>query len=358
MKYKKQQLWLAASLPLQILFISWLKSYPEWIERYYSTGIYPYISSFFRITLGWIPFSVGDLLLIVFFFLGIRSLYLFFKKFRKKGFSLLIQLFSFISVLYFCFYVFWGLNYFRTPLVNSLNLKNQTYSTEQLISLAEVLVQKTNDQQLLITQDTLESVIVPYKPKELYFKATQSYNELSKTYPQFSYHHPSVKSSLISVLQSYNGTAGYLNPLTGEAQVNYKIPKTSFPATTCHEIAHQIGFSAENEANFIGFLAAIHSKDKYFQYSGYKMALRYTLVEIYKRDKIVYKTVLEKINGGVLKDFHKTKDFWNQYENPIEPILKKGYDTYLKANNQKSGTKTYNYVVDLLISYYLNNPSR
>ena len=36
----------------------------------------------------------------------------------------------------------------------------------------------------------------------------------------------------------------------------------------------------------------------------------------------------------------------------IEPYFKKGYNSYLKANNQTKGIKSYSYVVDLLIAYY------
>ena len=32
--------------------------------------------------------------------------------------------------------------------------------------------------------------------------------------------------------------------------------------------------------------------------------------------------------------------------------MKKGYNAYLKSNNQAKGVESYNYVVDLLISYY------
>ncbi len=34
----------------------------EWVETYYTYGIYPSISSFLRILFGWIPISMGDIL--------------------------------------------------------------------------------------------------------------------------------------------------------------------------------------------------------------------------------------------------------------------------------------------------------
>jgi hypothetical protein len=69
------------------------------------------------------------------------------------------------------------------------------------------------------------------------------------------------------------GFSGYLFT---EAQVNYIGPMYSFPMTTNHEMAHQMGFASETECNFIGFLASI-KMIIYIQYSGYSYALRYCL---------------------------------------------------------------------------------
>ena len=193
---------------------------------------------------------------------------------------------------------------------------------------------------------------VPYSHQEIYSLAKNGYNELAKEMPQFTYKYGVAKSSLMSLLQSYNGTSGYLNPLTGEAQVNDRIPKTSYPTTTCHEMAHQIGFAAENEANFVGFLAANYNKDIYFKYASYRMAFGYCISEIRKRDKDLSQELWKTVNKGVIKDFNASYNFWQQYKNPFEPLVKKGYNAYLKANKQDKGVSSYNYVVDLLISYF------
>ncbi|MDP5105426.1 MAG: DUF3810 domain-containing protein, partial [Polaribacter sp.] len=203
-----------------------------------------------------------------------------------------------------------------------------------------------------ITKNDTLLVKNPYTQKEMYQMAIVGYDHLSEDFPQLKYQYPSVKSSLMSLLQTYNGTAGYLNPLTGEAQVNDRIPKTSYPTTTCHEMAHQIGFAAENEANFVGFLAANYNDDLYFKYASYRMAFGYCLSEIRKRDENAYTTILKSVHKGILKDFNASYEFWLHYENPFEPLVKKGYNAYLKANKQDKGVQSYNYVVDLLISYF------
>lgn len=358
MKLQKRNLYLTLFLGIQILLMRWIESNPSFVEAYYSTGIYPYISSLFRILLGWIPFSIGDLLIFFFIFYCLRFIYRLFKT-RFKGFlNKVFGITAFASVIYFCFYLLWGLNYYRKPLSKNLGYETTKYSNEQLIDLSNHLISKLNETQILITQSDTLKVENPYSQKEMYALARNGYDELAKDLPQFTYKYGTAKSSLMSLFQSYNGTSGYLNPLTGEAQVNNRVPKTSYPTTTCHEMAHQIGFAAENEANFVGFLAALSNEDIYFKYAAYRMATRYVIFELYKRDSEKYWEVYKTINKGIIKDFRASSAFWKTYENPFEPLMKKGYNVYLKSNKQQNGVNSYNYVVDLLINYYKDEISQ
>ncbi|GFD76364.1 DUF3810 domain-containing protein [Tenacibaculum mesophilum] len=353
----KKYFFVALFLPIQVIFVLFISQKPQWIEFYYSNGIYPYISQFFRIILGWIPFSVGDIIGFVLLYLLLKSIYFLIKKRFQNFLPKLVKFIAILSIIYFCFYAFWGLNYFREPLAKNLELKQSSYTTEELISTTKQIVTELNKVHLQITKNDSVPVIVPYSQREIYKLAPNGFQELSKTYPQLTYQTSSIKSSLVSLFQSYNGTSGYLNPITGEAQVNNMIPKTGYPATTCHEMAHQIGWAAENDANFVSFLASIANKDLYFKYSGYRMAYNYCIGQVYKRDKALGKEIAKTVNKGVYKDYKATYLHWKQFKNPIEPYLKKGYNSYLKANNQSKGIQSYSYVVDLLIAYFKKKSS-
>lgn len=355
MKRNKKHLFLIALLPVQYVVIQLLSKNPELIENYYSTGFYPPIAIFFRVLFGWISFSFGDILLFISIFLLLRFLFLLIKTKFQFFIPKIVHLLAIISILYGCFYLFWGLNYYREPLSKNLKFEQKKYTTDELNNLTKHLLEKLNLSQISITKNDSLKVKNPYHQKEMYQIAVESYRTLAQKYPQFSYQFPSVKSSLMSLLQSYNGTSGYFNPLTGEAQVNSRIPKTSYPTTTCHEIAHQLGFAAENEANFIGFLAANSSDDAYFKYASYRMAFGYCISELRKREPEKQALLMKSVNVGILKDFKESFDFWEHYQNPFEPLIKKGYDAYLKANNQQKGVDSYNYVVDLLISHFEKN---
>jgi hypothetical protein len=352
MKINKKHLFLSILLPVQVVLVQIAGHNSAFIEHYYSKGLYPIIASFLRIIFGWLPFSIGDLLIAVLIFLFLRFLFRLIKSRFKKLIPKLFHLTAILSIIYFCFYLFWGLNYYREPLAKNLGYNQTDYTTEQLINTTNYVIEQLNFYQLKITNNDTLKVENNYSQKEMYVMAVAGYTNLEKDFPTLKYQYKSVKSSLMSLLQTYNGTSGYFNPLTGEAQVNDRIPKTGYPTTTCHEMAHQIGFAAENEANFVGFLAANYNDNIYFKYASYRMAFAYLISEIRKRDKKEFDAIWKKTHLGILKDFRQSSAFWQSYKNPFEPLVKKGYNAYLKANKQDKGVASYNYVVDLLISYF------
>ncbi len=347
--------WIAISLLPQILLVKWLGSYPELIEAYYSKGIYPVISQFFRALFGWSTISFGDLLYGLLILITIRYVVLHWKIIKTEPKAFLRDVVLVLSVTYFTFHIMWGFNYYRIPLAKSLELK-ETYTPSELESITKSLIHKTNELQYQIIKDSTKVVDFPFKQEEFFNMTYDSYISLGTLYPQFKYENVSVKKSLFSTLLSYMGYGGYLNPFTNEAQVNAKVPNFRFPIVAGHEIGHQIGYSAENEVNFIGYLVTMNNDNIYLQYAAYAYAASYCLGEIKRRDKEKSKALYDTFNEGVKKNFDAYYTFWKAYENPMEPIFKSIFNTFLKANNQKDGIKSYYKIVTYLVTYHSKHP--
>lgn len=342
---------LTISLFIQIIIIQLLKSHSDLIENYYSKGIYPFISSLFRHVFGWIPFSAGDLFYLLISVFIIHSVFNFFRKKPKDYSSSFLSIGAFLSVIYFLFYFLWGLNYFRQPVEISMQLTKNKYDQKALISLTDKLLsnlKKTH--QTLVSNDTLKVKILR-SDKELMEQTQNGYTLLEKTFPQFDYKPVSLKKSLFSLPLTYMGFSGYLNPFSGEAQVDHLVPKVSLPIISSHEVAHQLGIASESEANFIGFLAAIHNEDPVFQYSAYLMAYRYALYDLSRSDPSIAKEYMKRTPLGVRKNIKEINEFWQKYQNASEKYFKIFYDHYLKINKQKHGIKSYSKMIDLLIAY-------
>lgn len=340
---------------IQVLGISILKYFPNFVEQYYSNGLYPLLSKLMRFTFGWLPFSFGDIFYTLIALYGLRWLIVNRQRITKDTKNWFLDIGAALSIVYFSFHLLWAFNYYRQPLHVSLEIEAK-YTTEELLLFTNQLVEKSNaiHNKLSFNRDTLK-VEFPYTKKQVFDKVMEGYKALSKTHPKLNYKTPSIKKSLYSLPLTYMGFSGYFNPFTNEAQVDGLIPIYKFPTTACHEVAHQLGFAAENEANFIGALAAVNNTDLHFKYSGFTFILRHCLSEIYRRDTNKYKAILKTVNKGILKNYQEVRDFWMSYKNPLEPAFEKTYDTFLKANNQAKGIESYNYAVGLFINYYKTN---
>lgn len=346
---------IAVLLVPQIVCIKWLSNYPLLVEKYYGQGVYPYISGFFRFLLGWIPFSVGDIMYASLLFLVLR--YLIFKRkcIWNNKLNFIINIGLVLSVAYFTFNISWGLNYHRAPISKALHIE-ENKSREDLLVFVNTLINNTNKTQLKITGDSTKIVTVPYSTQQIFDKTLEGYKNIEKTHPFLKYEKPSLKKSLFSSTLSYMGYGGYLNPFTNEAQVNAHIPPFRLSVIAAHEIGHQIGYSAENETNLIGYLVTLHNDDIYFKYSAQAYALSYCLSDIKRNDEELFYKLLPKLNKGVLKNYDELARFWKKYENVTEPIFKTIFSSFLKANNQKDGIESYSKVVLLLVSYHQKHP--
>lgn len=350
---KNKKILIAVSIIPAFLIIKLLSQFPEFVETYYSKALYPIVSKLFRYTLGWLPFSFGDFIYVFAIIYIIRWLIINRKRMYKDVKNWIIDVFAALSIIYIAFHLFWAINYYRLPLHKNLNLKAD-YTTEELINVTKNLIQKSNFIHLEIAKNDTIKIEFPYSKSKVIELVPQGYSALQKTFPHLEYNGESIKKSLLSMPLTYMGFSGYLNPLTNEAQVNSYIPVFKIPTTASHEVAHQLGYAAENEANFIGFLAATHNKDVYFKYSGFTFGLRHCLHEIYRRSPEQYETLVKTINPGILKNYQEVREFWDGHKNPIEPLFQNTYNTFLVANNQKGGMKSYSYVVALLVNYLQN----
>ena len=338
-------------LIVQIIVVNLLSLFPEFVESFYIKGFYLNIARISRHLFGNLPFSIGDLMYFLVIFLLLQWIYRSRKQWRLDWKINTLKLLSFVSVFYFLFHFLWAMNYHRMPLSDKMNLETE-YTDAQLLDFTNKLILKTNRLHLQITADSLKKVVVPLSQDEVFQLSLDGYQHLAKKHPDFTYETKSVKKSLISLPLTYMGFSGYLNPFTNEAQVNDMVPMYSFPATSCHEMAHQLGYASESEANFIGYLSAVHNTNNYMKYSGYTLALRYCLRNWERRDKIMATQLLSKVNPGIVANFKESISFWEQYESSIETFFKILYDNFLKFNKQDEGLDSYSKFVNLLVSYY------
>ena len=332
----------------QVLILSYFKNNPRIVEEYYSEFIYQYIFKFYSMLFSGFSIAIGDLLLLLALISSIIY-FIFFFRFKINDF---INVFAVISITIFLFYSLWGLNYFKTPLLSKLDIGEVKY--ESLQTTLDRLIDDVNEAHLILGDEdsTLENLEFDKEKiiSELKLDNIKKFDKISTS--KFA------KKSIIPKIFLYQGVSGYINPFTLEAIVVEEIPSIDFSITVLHEQAHQLGYAAEEDANFLAFISSINNQDPLIKYSGYAFGLSYLLNEIQINHNDDLSSFTDKINSGIIEDINSRRKFWQKYSNNIINSLQNVlYDFYLKSNNQKAGIASYSRIVNHIINYYENDRS-
>ena len=313
------------------------------VEYFYAQGLYRYTSVIQRFLSSLVPFALGDFLYLLLIIFILRSGYLFYKKIRQKRLvktdriNIPLQVTKFFLILYVAFKVLWGLNYSRLPIAEQLHISNEKYTTTELVSLGQYFINRLNTLQKTKKEN--------YSISQLRQKAKVAYDKMQLQNPFFTYQTPAVKPVLNSWVVTKIGIEGYYSPLSGEANVNMRLPATSLPFVTCHEIAHQLGVAREDEANLIGYLVASNSDDPFFQYSASYEVFKNIFFEIKMKSPEDYEKLYKTINPGTIQDLKADRTFWQKYNSNMFAYMDVAFDRFLKLNNQSKGTDSYQDIV-------------
>ncbi|HMO63384.1 MAG TPA: DUF3810 domain-containing protein [Ferruginibacter sp.] len=355
MRYRKQAEFTAIFI-LPAVLVHGVSRLPRpVIEKYYSTGIYPYISLVLKKCFGWLPISIGDLLYGCFGVWLLLRLIALARKFLKgeprAAFlkNAVFRLLKIVLLLYTCFNLLWGLNYNRAGIAAQLQLSSGAVNEANLAHMDSLLLQKVNENRRALPGGAIQGIT----KRALFTAAVAAYDTVAKQYPFLQYRGgTSVKASLWGWLGNYVGFTGYYNPFTGEAQVNTSVPQFFQPFTTCHEIAHQLGYAKENEANFVAYLVAAQSGDTLLRYSAYLELFLYTNHTHYLQDSVSAKMLARQLDTAVKSDLEEWAKFSGRYKNPAAPVIRWLYGKYLEGNQQPEGVQSYDRATSLLIAYY------
>lgn len=332
MKYKTSAILVLSWIP-QWLFLWWCQNHPEWVDRYYSQGLYPWWQFFRTYFVERLVFSFGDLCYLGLFLSVLFFIYSKGKSLFLKPWEYFFQSLGILALIHLFFQLSWGLNYHQSSMASQQNITLE-YSEQDLVETIDTLLFRINSLHNSLSKSDSVTLDFPLE-KEDYLRLLDA---------------PSAKTSLWSLPLSYMGYAGYLNPFTGEAQVNGRLPTLSFIFTAAHEKAHQQGIAAEEEANFYAFTTTYKHQNSYIRYAAFSFAFRYCWSALHKLQPKRAEIYKQNLHPGIIKEYQQQQDFWMAYQNPLQPLVNKIYDWILKANGQAAGRKSYSQVVALLVA--------
>lgn len=335
----------------------------DWYRKY----IFKFILGTYGRFTGIFPFSVGEVMIVI----GVCMLVLFIvavicglifrkierlKKYLKHLFLYYkifagTLLFIFVIMTFNCFILYhcttFGDEYLRDEV---------DYDKEALINLRNELVVRCNELSAQMERDEAGNIIYE---GDVYAESVACMKALGERFPSLAGFYPNPKNIHFSGFLSQQGVLGIFYPFSMEANVNSMMYIANYPATICHELAHIKGYIFEDDANFIGYLAAASSADPFFKYSAYLSVLFYVDDDFFAVVSAEDYGDSPEIDDLVYYDSaFLTPEAWEKVEenavidtDVVWHISSVATDTSLKANGVKEGSISYSKVVELLLRY-------
>ncbi len=345
------------------------------ISEFYTDKLFYYISWPIKKVIAYFPFSVAEIALyasiavILFWFINMlvgtvragRRCYI-----RKKqnvpieGFSLLqplvqlvLRLSSFICVIVSAFVLFGGINYTSLTFSEKAGYELEEADVDQLSQLCRLLSARAAAARLTLALEadgTINENYADYNPFRLIDDALDAYQNLPEEYAYLKRDYPRAKLAVSSPVMSNIHITGIYPYIIPEAVVNAQTPIMSLPHTICHEMAHQRGFAREDEANYIAYLACIHSDNPLFVYSGYYTAFTYAMDQLYLYDQKSWQEISSATSSGIWLDNLEESNFWQQYQTVSSEFTGSVNDTYLTVMDVDDGVHSYGRMIDLILA--------
>jgi len=327
------------SIVLLTALLQWGLSASPGLLRFYIAYIFGPLQKARSFLFNGLPFSLGDilyLLLALFLLLILVRMVYFLFTIRKNAGDFKVEALRVLllpAIVYFLFVVFWGGNYARPPLMSGMPVADTLrWDHDALVTLNCELVAKMNREQA----------------KPLHYPELDSINVLANTLYHQVYGSRvaqlKVKPTSLGYLLNYIGIQGYYNPLSGEAQFNRFIPPFMHPFVVSHEMAHQAGIAAEDDANLLAYVLGDNSDIASFRYSAYFNIFLYAYSDLKEKDSTEAVKVYEQLNQQSKNDMDTLRAMNRRYRSKFRRFTNSMYDEYLKLHGQQEGINTYNEV--------------
>lgn len=358
-KLSLRPMWILSLACLSLILVLALRQVflkrPDLVETLFIPHLTPIFLALTNALWGWLPFSVAE----VFIFATLTTLlswlihwvYLLTKRPYHRSLRALSLPLSLLILGYCLFMVTWGFNYQRPPLSTRAGLSTEPRQLEALEALVIGLIDDANKQRAALNHGPYDLALPGLSQTLTSLMHDFSRGDLGQRLGLIQGSFAPVKVVFFSEGMSYLGITGIYMPFTGEANVNGHSPRFLLPATMAHELAHQRGIAAEDEANFVAYLATQEAKDPKIQYSGTVMALIHAINALYDKAPERARALREGYGQGLRGDFEINRAYWMAYEGQVSKVHNQVNDAYLKSNNQASGVASYGQMVDLLLAY-------
>jgi hypothetical protein len=315
------------------------------VERWFATGMYPYVQRTLTSVSNALPIPWLDLLSVA---AVLWLAWTWWLALRPADERRLVRVIAaarttavFAACVYLAFLLLWGFNYRRVPMASRLEIDAAPPSQAEVVKLGLEAAERAN---ALHARAHLTGWREPVWRDEALQRA---YREVQTRLADAPGAVPGrLKRTVFGTFLRWTSVDGMVNPFGLEVLANPDLLPFERPFVTAHEWAHLAGYAHEAEANFVGWLTCIGA-DVPAQYSGWLFLYWQVAGELNAQER---EQVAGTLAEGPRRDLAAVAARLRRGD---LPMLRRAswamYDRYLKANRVESGIRSYGAVVTLIL---------
>ncbi|NRB64427.1 MAG: DUF3810 family protein [Saprospiraceae bacterium] len=350
--YQSRQLWFGL-LGVLAVGIKWVGAYnPQWVETYYSRGIFQAIRIVVDYSVALLPFASLYIIVPFVLFLWGRQARKWIRRKRSMRQRVTDGLIAFHGVLggtLTLFLFLWGYNYDRVPLEVQLGIEPLPFEESELLEELEEETAAIMDLRHKVPglSDTIEfnrSHLPADLEKHLRNNIVSwldqhGFPTLGRVRGRFMY--PAGSFLRFS-------TAGLYFPFSGEGHIDPGLHPIQWPYVMTHELAHGYGFGDEGTCNFLAYVASIEDEHPAVVYAGHLNYWRTLAIQYRGYNPEAYIAFRDNLPEGIQRDLDGINEAMLKYPDLVPHLQYQMYDAYLKTQGISEGMLNYNRVIMLV----------
>ena len=323
------------------------------VENVYASRVYPLIQANLTALSNQLPIALFDVALIAVILIVIAIWVITFRRAKKKRLRAvgraLVSTLAVAAVIYLWFLTTWGFNYARQPLEARLPFDPSRVTPAAVRALAEHAVVQAN--RTYAAGHAAGFPDVRAMPQPLITALQEVERELGRprttvvARPKYSLLTPFFRASSVS---------GMCDPFFLETLINPDLTGPERPYVLAHEWAHLSGYAPEDDASFVGLLAAMRAGPA----GEYSAWLELAFAAIGQLQPVTQRLVLQNLEEGPRRDQQAIYDrVMGARVAVVDRVAWKTYDHLLKSQGVEEGIRSYSRVIQLLIGTDALKPS-
>jgi hypothetical protein len=318
---------------------------PLTVEEVYGRRIYPLVQASLTSVSNQSPIALIDIGLLILIAAVIAIWIVSLKRAKKKRLrgigNAIVSTLTIAAMVYLWFLITWGFNYARQPLEARLPYDASRISPSAVRSLAEFAIGEAN--RTYAAAHAAGFPAIDAMPQALIPAMQEVERELGRPRTTVM---ARPRTSILSPFFRASSVSGMCDPFFLETLLNPDLTGPERPIVLAHEWAHLSGYAPEDEASFVGLLAALRAGPA----AAYSAWLDLAMTAADQLQPVTQQLVLKDLAEGPRQDrLAIYRRVLGSRIDAVDRVAWATYDQALRSQGVEEGVQSYSRVIELVL---------